>query len=226
MKEYESILKQLEAKPEITDIFMSAFYDGLMKTEMAPLSDDIKANIDSVFSGQVFKDFVRQNSDRYKALIYTAMKSEIDINNGEDMKELSDGEALFRRIVKPYKGRPVIIDVWGTWCGPCREAMKSFANERSALAPYDVVFVFLANNSRDEVIKGIVQEYGIVGENVVHYNFSVAQQQALERFLKVNSYPSYRLVSPDGNLIDADIDARNLEGLMKILNGIVCKHIE
>ena len=41
-----------------------------------------------------------------------------------------------------------------------------------------------------------------------------------ERFLNVKAYPSYRLISPDGNLINADVDARNLESLMKILNGI------
>ena len=39
-----------------------------------------------------------------------------------------------------------------------------------------------------------------------------------ERFLKVKAYPSYRLVSRDGNLIDAEVDARNIEGIMKLLN--------
>lgn len=226
MKEYESVLKNLEATPEISDMFMSAFYDGVMKTEMVPLSVDMEADIQSVFTGQLFKDFVRRNNDRYKVLASSAMKYDIDIKNGEDMKELSDGEALFRKIVEPYKGRPILIDVWGTWCAPCREVMKDFAKERAALAPYGVVFMFLANNSNDEAIKLVAEEYEITGENVVHYNFQVVQQQALERFLKVNAYPSYRLVSPDGNLIDADIDARNLEGLMKLLNGIVCKQIE
>ncbi len=175
MKEYESVLRNLEATPEITDIFMSSFYDGVMKTEMAPLSDDMEAHIDSVFSGQVFKNFAMQNNDRYKALLSSAKQSQISINNDKDIKDLSNGKALFRKIVEPYKGRPLLIDVWGTWCGPCREAMKDFSTERDALAPYNVVFVFLANNSKDEVIKCHVEEYGIVGENVVYYNFPLEQ---------------------------------------------------
>ena len=45
-----------------------------------------------------------------------------------------------------------------------------------------------------------------------------------ERFLNVKAYPSYRLVSPDGNLIDAYVDTRNLKGIMKLLNGIGLYH--
>ena len=220
MKEYESILKSLDATAEISDIFMSKFYDEVMKTEMTPLSVEMEAKIDSVFSGQAFKDFVRENNDRYKALVSSGNKFDIDINSGKEVKDLSDGEILFRKIIEPYKGKPVLIDVWGTWCSPCRETMKDFATERDVLAPFDVVFVFLANNSKDDAIKVIVEEYGIVGENVMHYNFPVEQQKALERFLNVKAYPSYRLVSPYGNLIDAEVDARNLKRLMKLLNGI------
>lgn len=62
-----------------------------------------------------------------------------------------------------------------------------------------------------------MKEYGIVGDNVVHYNFPADLQPALERFLKVSSYPSYRLVGPDGSLIDVDVDVRNLDGLVKLL---------
>ena len=45
-----------------------------------------------------------------------------------------------------------------------------------------------------------------------------------EKFLKVNVCPSYRLVSPEGNLIDAEVDARNLEGIMQLFNGIGLYH--
>lgn len=217
LKAYQTILSEIETTPEITDIFMSSFFDGIIKSTISPLSDKLEAQIDSVFTGQVFKDYVRQNNDRYKSLISHANQSGIDIKKGDDMKNIWEGEALFNIIVGPYKGRPVLIDVWGTWCGPCREAMKDFAKERDALAPYDVVFVFLANNSKDEVIKAVINEYGIQGENVVHYNLPADRQQELERFLKVSGYPSYRLVGPDGNLIDANVDARNLDTLIKLL---------
>ena len=33
------------------------------------------------------------------------------------------GEKLLRHILEPYKGKLVLLDVWGTWCAPCKMAL-------------------------------------------------------------------------------------------------------
>jgi len=37
----------------------------------------------------------------------------------EDLKGITDGKELFERIIEPFKGSVVYVDVWGTWCGSC-----------------------------------------------------------------------------------------------------------
>ena len=39
----------------------------------------------------------------------------------------------------------------------------------------------------------------------------------LEKYLKVHSYPTFRLVDKEGNLVEEKVDARNLDGLEKLL---------
>ena len=41
----------------------------------------------------------------------------------EPLAEITDGEQLFRKIIEPYKGKVVYLDVWGTWCGPCKDCL-------------------------------------------------------------------------------------------------------
>ena len=131
--------------------------------------------------------------------------------SSKDVADMSDGEKILRKLVEPYKGKIILIDVWGTWCSPCRQALSKSKEEFERLAPYDVIFLYLANNSDEESYKNVIKEYNVTGENVVHYNLPDVQQSAVENFLKVNGYPTYRLIDRNGNLLDANADPRNLD---------------
>jgi hypothetical protein len=55
-------------------------------------------------------------------------KAEVDhsecLRPSSDVEGLTDGEAILRKILEPYKGRIVYLDIWGTWCGPCKDKLK------------------------------------------------------------------------------------------------------
>ena len=103
---------------------------------------------------------------------------------------------------------------------PCKKAMKDFVKEYETLYPYGVAFFFLANASDDEVIKTVVSEYNVTGEDVIHYNLPDKQQKALEEYLKVNGYPTYILVDPEGKIVNEHIDVSNLERLVQLIKRI------
>ena len=89
---------------------------------------------------------------------------------------------------------------------------------REALKDYDIVYLFLANNSSDEAWKSVISEYNVTGENVVHYNLPADQQSAVEHFLQVHSFPTYKLIDRDGKVLDVNADPRDLESLAKLLD--------
>lgn len=132
-------------------------------------------------------------------------------------QDMSDGEKLLRHILEPYKGKLVLLDVWGTWCAPCKEALAHSKEEFERLAPYDVVYLYKANNSPEESWKNLIRLNGLVGDNIAHYNLPAAQQSAIENYLNIRSFPSYRLFDKEGNLVDVKVDARQLDNLEKII---------
>ena len=119
-----------------------------------------------------------------------------------DVEGLTDGEAILRKILEPFKGRIVYLDIWGTWCGPCKDKLKESHFVKDQLKDYDIVYLYLANTSPEESWKNVIKEYNLTGSNCVHYNLPKAQQRAVEQFLNVDSFPTYKLIDKQGNIHD------------------------
>ena len=137
---------------------------------------------------------------------------------------MSEGEKILRKLIEPYKGKIVLLDVWGTWCGPCKERLSHSQEEYERLKDYDIVYLYLANRSPEESWKNVIKEYNVTGDNVVHYNLPEAQQKAVENHLSVHSFPSYFLFDQQGNLLEGvNADPLDLDGLERLINRLTNK---
>ena len=164
-------------------------------------------------SSEVLKEKVLAEHRKYLSL----QNRDITASLKTAPQDMSDGEKLLRHILEPYKGKLVLLDVWGTWCAPCKMALAHSKEEFERLAPYDVVYLYMANNSPEESWKNIIKLNNLVGDNIAHYNLPAAQQSAIENYLNIRSFPSYRLFDKEGNLVDVKVDARQLDNLEKII---------
>ena len=150
----------------------------------------------------VILDFVKAANDKYLALERQDLASAASLRPSSDVEGMSDGEKIFRKILEPYKGRIVYLDIWGTWCGPCKANLKESWRVKEQLKNYDIVYLYLCNGSTDESWKNVIKEYNLTGPNCVHYNLPKEQQSAVERYLNVNSFPTYKLIDKQGNIHD------------------------
>jgi thiol-disulfide isomerase/thioredoxin len=157
-------------------------------------------------------------NDKYLAIQNRDIPKPSSLKSAEDVANMSDGEQILRKLIEPYKGKIILLDIWGTWCAPCKAALKHSQEEYERLKDYDLVYLYLANKSPDEGWKNVIKEYNVTGENVVHYNLPREQQSAIEHFININGYPTYKLIDRDGNVLDVNADPRDLEGLARLLD--------
>ena len=215
------VLDSVKHTPAMRDIYLSRKLYDFIDDMRQPLTPHITEWIERNIQMEVAKATVMELNEKYLALQRRDFSS-ASLKSSDDVKGMSDGEKILRKLIEPYKGKFILLDVWGTWCGPCKAALAKSQEEYEHLKDYDIVYLYLANRSSEESWKNVIKEYNVTGDNVVHYNLPSEQQAAIERFLGVNSYPTYKLIDRDGNILDVNADPRDLnalENLLKTMNG-------
>lgn len=166
---------------------------------------------------------VLATNDKYVAFEHQDLANAASLHPSTDVANMTDGEKMLRKIIEPYKGRVIYLDVWGTWCGPCKQKLKESWKVKEALKDYDIVYLYLCNGSSDESWKNVIKEYNLAGPNCVHYNLPKEQQSAIEHYLSVNSFPTYKIIDKQGNIHDLGwLDDQNLEAFKQTM-GKFCK---
>ncbi len=148
------------------------------------------------------RNAIMTRNDKLLALQQAEVEDIASLHPSSDVEGLTDGEAILRKILEPYKGRIVYLDIWGTWCGPCKEKLSESDYVKQQLKEFDIVYLYLANRSPEKSWKNVIKQYKLTGDNCVHYNLPTAQQRAVEEFLHVDAFPTYKLIDKQGNIHD------------------------
>ena len=147
--------------------------------------------------------FVSARQERYQRLQGQDLSHPQSLKTTEALEGIGSPDSLWAEILRPYRGKIVYVDFWGTWCEPCKLQMKAVPALKASLADEDdIVFLYLAVHSPEESWLNFLKENDLTGRNSVHYNLPPEMGQALTRHLSIQAYPTYLLIDRDGRMAD------------------------
>lgn len=194
------VIDSLFSDPTLRDICHARELYAYIDQAHVPLLEDYLAVANGI-KHPVVRKAILEAHNYYKQLAKKAEAAvKASIRPSSDVEGLTDGKAIFDKIVEPYRGRIVYLDIWGTWCSPCKRKLKESPEVKKLLKDYDIVYLYLANRSSEESWKNIIAEYGLTGPDCVHYLLPEKQQNAVEEYVGLTGYPTYRLIDKQGNM--------------------------
>lgn len=123
------------------------------------------------------------------------------------------GEALLVDIVQQFKGKVIFIDVWATWCGPCRSAMTMFEPAKEKLKEQGVVFVYLTDHtSPEKTWENMIPN--IKGE---HFRLKNGQFSSLMQLFGFTGIPSYLIINKKGEVVYSHMGFEGNEKITELL---------
>jgi len=146
--------------------------------------------------------------------IITSVKAADRKQPGEVSGRTLDGEKVS---LADFRGKVVVVNVWGSWCGPCRAEAPMLAQASRDLAGKGVVF--LGIDSRDpskDAAKAFVRRFDIPYASL--YDQQGGTLLAFRGTLTPNSVPSTVVVDPQGRVAGSvlgNLSRITLDGLVE-----------
>lgn len=113
--------------------------------------------------------------------------------------------------LEDLRGKVVVLDFWGVWCGPCRAAMPHLKELYAKHKDEGLVIIGIHTTNQGEKMADYVAKEGIP------WPVAVDVEGKTVKAFHVDSYPDYYLIDRSGKLRVADLANAEVDRVVKIL---------
>lgn len=214
-----------EEKTDIGSLLVSSepvFFEGLDKKKTDDLNRLKSKKLDPIFVALQSKSI----DDNYNEVVkyykknYEANLAKSKMNNkpsaGFDYENQKGGKTSLESL----KGKYVYIDVWATWCGPCRAEIPSLKKIEEKYHDKNIAFVSISVDvDKDhEKWKTFVADKELGGIQLY------ADKNWKSDFIMsygINSIPRFILIDPKGNIVKSDAARPSDPKLQDLLDSLL-----
>jgi len=95
-----------------------------------------------------------------------------------------------------FQGKLVLLNIWATWCGPCRQEMSTLDNLQTKLGGNDFVVLALSIDTEIKMVRAFYAELGLTSLRIY-----IDESVRAPVDLNVRGIPATLLIDPQGREI-------------------------
>lgn len=195
-------------------------------------NEDVKNYILFFCLQKIYEEDSKDNFSSYLAKFKTDVKEDRFTNylkdNFDDYLRQSTGSTLlsnlskskkteFNTLIQSLKGNVVYIDLWASWCAPCREAMPASRELKKAYAGKAVKFIYISMDTQFANWAKAAND-----EQLKQYPYSFVMMDSknatLPKQLKIAAIPRYLIYNKRGQLVYQNAPGPDATEIRSILN--------
>jgi len=117
-----------------------------------------------------------------------------------------------------FKGKYVMIDVWATWCGPCRNEIPHYARIADKYKGKNIQFVSISLDSKERGWKAFIAKEKNAAIQLIDTR---ASNSPLAIKYDVRGIPRFILINPEGRIEEWQAPRPSDPNLDKLLSSLL-----
>ncbi len=143
----------------------------------------------------------KQNEAAIPQQIKTTKKF-VDVDTSKNdivhMSDMNDDYHSLDEVIAANKGKVIYLDIWASWCGPCKAQMPASHELQKKYKDQDVVFLYVSIDVNNKAWEASAKQFDLLENSYLARNYPKAQ---LFQTHNVNSIPRYMLFDKNGRLV-------------------------
>ncbi len=172
----------------------------------------------SYFEYLEFMEKAKNYVDASQLKILEAKASELyEAKKGEKAVDFTypDAEGNMHSL-SDYKGKVVVVDVWATWCGPCRAELPHLKKLEKAMEGKDVVFIGVSVDQKKDYEKW---KKFLVDEQLPGVQLFADGWSKITEDYKITGIPRFMVFAKDGSIVEARAPRPSDPSLQRMIEG-------
>ncbi|MDE7074486.1 MAG: TlpA family protein disulfide reductase [Odoribacter sp.] len=181
---------------DIREYYILQELEGILRNQWLYQLDEVIASVENMVVTVSGKERLADCKERCRELLGS------DANkNGQPVTNIMFNDIHGKEWgLHMFKGKYMLIDVWATWCGPCKYQIPYLMRLEEEFKEKGIVFVSLSADkpADSQKWKDMVREFGMKGICGIVPN--AFEHPFFERY-QIKSIPRFILIDPDGNIV-------------------------
>jgi len=205
---FEYNLRQSESGMNLYDQMMSLDSIGI-NTALDSINKTYIKEVSELTNDNHFLEIETINRDNFKKsyISFWTTKQEISKHNGKkspyfNYENLKGGTTS----IDELKGKYLYIDIWATWCGPCKDEFPSFKKlekKYHGIDYLDFVSISIDNIKDREKWIEMVNNEGLSGTHLLA-DKDWKSQYVIDNMIDKSGIPRYIIVDPKGYIVNSN----------------------
>lgn len=168
--------------------------------------DEALGSADPADLRMIYQDFIKEYpNSKYIGLFDNALQTFFAKTNNPLTEKMifidrSDTLTTLQQVVSLFKGKTILLDMWGTWCGPCREEIQKHGEAiKTHFKNKGLDYLYIANFDLDneKKWKELIAFFNLEGYHIIA---NPKLSDHIMSSLKASGYPTYAIIKANGTI--------------------------